>query len=222
MNKQTIILLLTLLLFLIPTGAAIHAYSVDKFERLGNEGAVAYTVAYLDSKTAQNGPETPPAPNPAPVQTTCNKCKGTKLVRSPDNVTDLPCPCGGACKCVKTKGDPPEVKTPQKQIFLVTSPTWCMPCVQIDYYTKPALVDGKWSFGENGQIVELSGDDETILDKYGVDRVPTWILMVDGKEVDKYKGFLNDWGVLHFYNREKLTDTDKVVKIYPNLKYGKK
>lgn len=100
MNKQTLLLVVIILLLLIPTGAALHAFSIDKYTIMAGEGGVAYSIAGIPDTPLPEPTPTPPQP---PLITKCDKCKGTKQVKSGDGLICVPCPCGVNCKCEVVK-----------------------------------------------------------------------------------------------------------------------
>lgn len=236
MNKQTLVLALALLLLLIPTGAVLTAYSIDHYERMGDEGRVAYTSAYLDiSKTS---PENAPKPNPTPPTTQCDECKGTRKIRSGDGLISLPCKCGENCKCQPMKTDLTIEEKRTKIILLITQPTWCSWCVKFDTNVIPALETMNWKIkkllpkesvlkndGKNllidldkdsPHIIVANYDDTTnnyylnnpIANDFNVDQLPTFILIEDGKEIKRHVGYLNGYGVGNFWNEKELTFDD--------------
>ena len=206
MNKQTIVLVLLAILLFIPTGVALHAYSIDKYDRMTREGGVATVVAhlYLEKKS----PETPVVPQPLPTQSTCDKCRGTHKMRSGDGLIEIPCPCGAACKCQPMKSDIPRTK----KIVLITDIDWCSPCQQIDQYTLPRLKEGKWVIGKDGHVeVYDHSDNPALVEKYGIAQIPTWIVIENDKEIRRYSGFLNDYGVLSLWNNKEPTANEKIL-----------
>ena len=62
MNKQTLILLIAIILILIPTGVALKAYTVDEFEILDHEAGTAYGVAFVSTSRKLKLEENKPAP----------------------------------------------------------------------------------------------------------------------------------------------------------------
>lgn len=208
MNKQTIILLLIFGLLLIPVGDTLKTYALEKYTRLSTEGCVAYSVAYLD--TQKTDPATPPTPKP--VQTSCNACKGTKRVLSGDKLISLPCPCGDNCKCQPSKSEPEMVKL-DRSILLFTAKNWCKPCISIDTHVLPELEAMKWTvshgLAENKHIQVIDYDtNQDLVEKYDIQLVPTFILLENGVETNRFVGYLNGWGVGNFWNKKPLTSDD--------------
>jgi thiol-disulfide isomerase/thioredoxin len=207
MNKQTLILILVFLVLLIPTSVVLKSYALDKFERLKSEGGVAYCVAHLETPDINlNKPDV--KPSPTPVQTTCNECKGTGKIKSGDGLFVSDCPCGKNCKCQAMKTEPEKVKV-DKKIILITAPSWCMSCKQIDEYTIPAIKKTGWKVEKNGHVEIYDYDNHPeLVEKYEIDLVPTWILLENDKEVSRYSGFLNGFGVGSFWHKKVLQNSD--------------
>lgn len=219
-NKQTIILIISCILFLIPTGIALNAFSLDKYSKLRSEAGVAYSVAWLDVEDEYNKIKNgiiaipTPKPTPIPVQTTCDKCNGTKKVKTGDGLGTTVCPCGAACKCVKT-GASPNVST-TRQIVLVTQPSTCEPCREFEQQVIPALKKRGWKFCDfqtnkvdNSHIVIVNYDkNRELVEKYNIELLPTFILIEDNKEINRFIGYLNGYGVGNFFNKKIITNSD--------------
>lgn len=217
-NKQTIILIISCILFLIPTGIALNAFSLDKYSKLRSEAGVAYSVAWLDVEDEYNKIKNgiiaipTPKPTPIPVQTTCDKCNGTKKVKTGDGLGTTVCPCGAACKCVKT-GASPNVST-TRQIVLVTQPSVCEPCKQLDKSTLPALKAVGWTFGEKANI-RVMDVDEASAAGYTVDVIPCWIVLDgNGGTKKRYEGYINAGGMGRVWNAEDILPQDSVYTEY--------
>lgn len=203
MNKQTIILLIAIALFLIPTaGIVAHSYSVDKFDALKNEGFIAYNVAYLE--TVKNTPEIAPSPKVDEKPKTCSKCNGTKQVRSPDGITNISCPCGSGCKCVGMKG------AVNKRTVLVFGAKWCGPCVLWHEKDEVNLKKNGWTFGEGKNIQVIDFDENpALVQKYNITSVPAYITLENGKEVYRVTGYVNGVGMGKVYDGKPLSATDR-------------
>ena len=207
MNKQTIMLLLAILLFLIPTGIIAHSFTVNKYSVLEGEGVTAYSVSFLAiDEQPQN------TPTPIPVQTTCDKCNGTKKVKTGDGLGTTVCPCGAACKCVKTGASPNA--SIARQIVLVTQPRVCEPCKQLDKSTLPALKAVGWTFGEKANI-RVMDVDEASAAGYTVDVIPCWLVLDgNGGTKKRYEGYINAGGMGRVWNAQDLLPQDSVYTEY--------
>lgn len=198
MNKNTFILLLALALLLIPTGVVLKAYSADKFEIMATESGVAYMVGFLQTEKMKNKPADTAA------KTLCTACKGTKKVLTGDKLHSVPCECGANCKC-QPASTVPQTNT---RLVLLTAPGWCNPCRLIDSSVLPALKARGWTFGKNAQI-EVIDTDINPDHGYNVSNgIPTWILLEDGKETNRWTGFANGYGVGKIWNKQVITTED--------------
>lgn len=212
MNKQTVVLLLVAALLFIPTGTALKAFNIDPIEIINQEAGTAYCVAWEEPKVEKDV-------KPSPVQTTCDKCRGTKQVRSPDNITNLPCPCGAACKCQPMRAEP-EVVVRDKQILLITATKWCSWCRIIDENVLPALEVMNWKISKTYsdddksshiQVIDYDSNTELVkrFNPKGEDwSLPTFILIEDGKETNRWAGYLNGFGVGKFWDKGVITTDD--------------
>lgn len=198
MNKQTLILILTLLLVFIPTGVALKAYTADRFEIMNTEAGVAYVAAavHLDALKIEK--------SKTPAKTTCTACKGTKKVLTGDGLHSMPCECGANCKCVASGS------TPSKRLVLVTQPSSCRPCKLMDDHVIPALKANGWKFEKNGHV-EVIDIDKNPNHGYNVDvGVPALILLEDEKETSRWTGFINGLGFGKVWNKQTVLQSDVV------------
>lgn len=206
MNKQTVILLLCFLLFLIPTGIAVQAFTLDKYERMTREGGIACVVASLEViKTSQNSVK--PVPSPETIKpSTCSKCRGTKRVKSGDGILEIPCECGDKCKCQPTKNVAPKsVRT-----VLVFGAKWCGPCVLWHEKDEVNLKKNGWTFGEGKNIQVIDFDENpALVQKYNITSVPAYITLENGKEVYRVTGYVNGVGMGKVYDGKPLSATDR-------------
>lgn len=90
------------------------------------------------------------------------------------------------------------------QILLFTA-SWCPACVQMKTNEFPALKEKNWDIGsdKSNHIRVIDVDQhQDLSDKYGVQSLPTLILVIDGKEVSR-SGALNAYSIAEmFYNRK--------------------
>jgi len=202
-TMQNIVLILVVLIVLIPTGVIAKHYTIDRFARLQNEAIVAYSVAALYEEPK----ETVPTPTPNPTPKTCNRCNGTKKVRSGDGLALIPCECGDGCQC-STKGAA-KATEPRQTLLLVTDVLYCGPCITMDRNTIPALKARGWKVEAGGHIEIYDYYKRLdLVHKYGVTETPTWIIVKEGKVLRKYAGYLNGYGVGHFWDGVDLTTED--------------
>ena len=203
MNKQTLILILALILFFIPTGIVVHAFTVDKYKILEGEGVCAYSIAFL---SLDDKPITP-IPLPKPDVKEC-KCNGTKKVRTGDGLASIKCPCGDSCKCQSPKG------LPTNRIVLLTAPRRCKPCKQLDETTIPALKVVGWTFGRNKNI-EVVDLDENPNSGYTAESIPCFVTLDgNGKELRRYEGYVNAGAMGRVYRGEELLKGDDIIVEY--------
>ena len=93
----------------------------------------------------------------------------------------IPCPCkqdGGECTCQKENGDIEEIMEPVPADWtyavILTNPSWCAPCVQLDKNVLKKLNDNlteaqKWKFSdkESGRFhIVTANEDSPIFAKY--------------------------------------------------------
>lgn len=207
MNKQTLVLLAVIAILFIPTGVLVHSYAQEKYARLTGEGGISYCVAYLDIQK-----EDTKTPDIVP-QTTCDKCNGTKKVKSGDGLVTVPCPCGANCKC---SGMAPEGSRKPVVKILYVGAEWCMPCTQVSNFTFPKLIKSGWEIkgpNKGGHIEKFDFSlDADKLHDYKVESLPTWIKLEDDKEVSRHEGFLNAWGVSHFQTGQAIVPSDEILR----------
>lgn len=166
-----------------------------------------------------------PTPEPK-VDCTCD---GTGLVKSPDNVTDIPCPCDGDCRCESSTPPEPtpeptppdkcgcgcgnpkcqckpkknlietsedvvkekEVHIMDRQILYFHSKS-CIPCIKFNKEQVPELQRKNWGVDEKrlSYIKKLDYDEyPSLVEKYNVELIPTFILLKNGVEIDRLTGY---------------------------------
>lgn len=133
------------------------------------------------------------------------KCNGTKVVKSGDGLINVPCPCGKNCTCGTgmVKASP---QLPEKYFILITAtPRTCSACntgKQIlnrnGWIEQDKSNDGRFHYIEKS-VGDL-GQDSPLYKEYNVDIVPTYILYIKGKEVDRVEGAMSDNDLLRFWN----------------------
>lgn len=139
----------------------------------GARAYVAVTMAFTQ----------PGARRPSPVRTTCDKCDGTKRVKSGDGLAMVACECGENCKCVET-GDPPGDTDIATSLVMITSDN-CPPCLRWKKEIAPWLKASGWIIGTGeGNHLQYSGGTG-----YEYEVLPTFIRLKDGKEVARHEGY---------------------------------
>lgn len=175
-SDDLIIIILLVLVFFIPIRPNLKGAAVDMNVSEGMVAVASANMEFIEVKT------------PDKVECTC---KGTKKVRSPDNLTDIDCPCGKDCACQKADdGVKPTDKCPcgcaipnckcgmpsrgigsneSKTCFhimnrqiLYFSAKWCLPCKQFNKVAKAELKKHGWGVDE----AKLSYIKEIDADKY--------------------------------------------------------
>ena len=92
------------------------------------------------------------------------------------------------------------VESKSRRILFFTAP-WCGACQKLKHSEFPELIETNWKIGVNptDQIQIIDGDKHPeLLKKYGIEFLPTLILEVDGKVVDK-RGYLNAYNIAEMY-----------------------
>jgi thioredoxin 1 len=112
---------------------------------------------------------------------------------------------------VKLTDDNYESYINKKNIIMDFTASWCGPCKKL----KPHFNQAE-SFMSNMELdltfATVDVDEaETVAAEYNIEAMPTIILIKNGKEVSRTKGFINAEGLLmmignHFVIKKKLTD----------------
>ncbi len=87
-----------------------------------------------------------------------------------------------------------------RRILFFTAP-WCGACQKLKKSEFPELIETNWKIGvkPTDQIQIVDGDKHPeMMKKYGIQFLPTLILEVDGKVVDK-RGYLNAYNIAEMY-----------------------
>lgn len=137
-------------------------------------------------------------------------CKGTGKVKSGDGIIDIPCPCGKNCKCKKEIGSTPkeELKVKYKRQILFFTANWCTPCQQVKKNTISILEKPEygWKTGEDEfchiRYMDVDKNPE-YMEKYNFKNIPLFILLEDGKEINRIEGVPTPKQLTDFYNSGK-------------------
>ena len=92
------------------------------------------------------------------------------------------------------------VDSKSRRILFFTAP-WCVACQKLKKSEFPELIETNWKIGVNptDQIQIVDGDKHPeMMKKYGIEFLPTLVLEVDGKVVDK-RGYLNAYNIAEMY-----------------------
>lgn len=83
---------------------------------------------------------------------------------------------------------------PRRKRLLVYTAPWCGPCRRFQSMVVPKLVAAGWEVGdESTDHVQLVEVGETL--PAGIEALPTFVLLEDGRESRRQVGFLDAWGV---------------------------
>lgn len=139
-------------------------------------------------------------PDPKPDQ--CD-CGGKGFIIHGDGHR-TPCPCGPNCQCGSGDsgdvGEAPNTQevsaevAPRRQRVIAFGAKWCVPCVATDPYYEHLKAAG-WKVGpeESNHFQRVDFDENPELArKYSVDRIPTYIVIVDEKVVYRHIGPARD------------------------------
>lgn len=80
---------------------------------------------------------------------------------------------------------------PRVQMLCVQA-AWCGPCIAADADFRPWLIKSSWRVdGKANAHFRLVDYDESpeVLKQFKVKALPTFILLVDGKEVERWEGY---------------------------------
>ena len=95
------------------------------------------------------------------------------------------------------------VDSKSRRILFFTAP-WCGACQKMKKSEFPELIETNWKIGvkPTDQIQIIDGDKHPeLMKQYGIEFLPTLVLEVDGKIVDK-RGYLNAYSIAEmFYGR---------------------
>lgn len=92
------------------------------------------------------------------------------------------------------------VDSKSRRILFFTAP-WCGACQKLKQSEFPELIETNWKIGvePTDQIQIIDGDKHPeLMKKYGIEFLPTLVLEVDGKVVDK-RGYLNAYNIAEMY-----------------------
>lgn len=88
-----------------------------------------------------------------------------------------------------------------RHILMFTAP-WCGACQNLKKSEFPALIEKNWKIGlkQSDQIQVVDADKHPkLMEKYGIESLPTLVLEVDGKVVDK-RGYLDAYQIVELYH----------------------
>ena len=106
------------------------------------------------------------------------------------------------------KSDSSESKTkatekPRRKRILYLHASWCTFCQRVKRESYPKLKKAKWKIGPkaSNHIQEIDTDKfPKLIDKYDLELLPTFILIVDGKEVNRRDGYLSAYKISELYH----------------------
>ena len=91
---------------------------------------------------------------------------------------------------------------PLRKRILYLHASWCTFCRRVKQEAYPKLKKAKWKIGTKAtnHIQEIDTDKfPKLIDKYNLELLPTFILIVDGKEVNRRDGFLSAYKIAELY-----------------------
>lgn len=193
-------LLLFILLFI--GGCGKDFCPPDKYSRQAFEGWIAYVFN-------ANSVLTPTPDNINPVTPTECKCDKNKTELTGDGILRVRCRCGAACKCHQNDetGLQPEVVAddcdkPRSRQVLYIGQEACQPCREVKSKTFPELtkMNPPWKIGESDKdFIRVLEWTPELGEEHNVNQLPTFILIVDGKEEGRFVGFMNHIQLSNFY-----------------------
>jgi hypothetical protein len=193
MKIQDIMLILVLLVVLIPSELPTipnPSTITSKYELMANEGMVAIHVASYMKNLDQGTP----VPKPKNHSAKDCQCGGTGKLKT-DGRISLPCPCE-VCGCKKAGGSLPtqeltQVKQKTQILFLTGADGQCYPCDWNKGKVFPYMRESGWKIDKNLDSHILMVDQATH-PEYNVEGLPTFIVMRDGVEVERFGSFEPD------------------------------
>lgn len=95
---------------------------------------------------------------------------------------------------------------------------WCVPCRKEHKVVFPKLVAAGWKIDEtensNIQLMPRA-DAQDVVSQYNLKNYPTFILLEDGKEIQRQEGFMDQWQIGTFMTGNKQT-INYMPSIMPN------
>jgi thiol-disulfide isomerase/thioredoxin len=103
----------------------------------------------------------------------------------------------------KSESKTKATKKPLLRRILYLHAPWCNLCQRVKQEAYPKLKKAKWKIGPKATSHIQEFDTEKfpkLIDKYDLELLPTFILLVDGKEVSRRDGFLSAYKIAEFYH----------------------
>jgi len=106
----------------------------------------------------------------------------------------------------KSESSVSETKATEKPLrkrILYLHASWCTFCQRVKRESYPKLKKAKWKIGPKAtnHVQEIDTDKfPKLIDKYGLKLLPTFILFVDGKEVNRRDGYLSVYQIAELYH----------------------
>lgn len=184
---KTLIILILLL-------SGCNKLNIDPFDIHTIEGFIAYSAAFH----AKDIPQTP-----IDKSAGC-KCNGTKKVKSGDGLLNVQCQCGPDCKCKTNNEGTGSIgtvnKLPSKYIVFITQENRCQPCrQQLSVFKQYGWIVTESPI-EQFHVLKVEFN-ETVQEHYPEydGSIPHCELIIDGKTVKSYSGFMNQHQLLEFW-----------------------
>lgn len=131
----------------------------------------------------------------------CTVCGGTGRVKAGDTRTVVWRDCESCYDdssgepLVDPEPHPADVPERPRRILMFTA-SWCGPCVRWKRQIAPLLESTGWKIGvEPWNHIQYVDADGPLVERYGVQALPTFILVDDGAEVERRVGFIDQWQV---------------------------
>jgi thiol-disulfide isomerase/thioredoxin len=151
-----------------------------------------------------------------------DKPKGTDTGSQPGvgitGAGDVPAPPAEPPK-VEKPAEPPKVEVIEERgrRMLFVHAEWCPPCRSVEQNIFPILRQHRWRIG-NANTDQIQSIDQSMLKVAtehvainDVERYPTFIVLEDGYEIDRYEGYLDQWGIGRLWNRKPVAPAKKMV-----------
>lgn len=92
-----------------------------------------------------------------------------------------------------------------KQLLVFKSASCGQPCIDLEKKTLAALRGAKWNVGKDEKATirtVLIEDHPELAARYGIEAVPTFVMLEHGFEVERHVGIIDQWAVGRIYNGE--------------------
>lgn len=102
-----------------------------------------------------------------------------------------------------TGDDDEESQKPRKRRILYFYASWCPYCRAVEEKAWPPLKKVKWRIGPkaSNHIQEMNAEKSpSLIDKYKLELLPSFILIADGKEIARKNGYLTAGRIAEMYN----------------------